>query len=126
MLFGPFGVRCTYITIILVVCCHAGNIMTISYIAGTTAGSVFAYVLDRIIHYEIGFSVSWAGSDYHKILAAGAAMVDPMDHFNSSYLQDIADSGNDTGSPPLQSTVARLGNLLLSAGINSTTTAFPG
>ncbi|XP_060880376.1 equilibrative nucleoside transporter 4 isoform X2 [Metopolophium dirhodum] len=104
----------------------AGNIMTISYIAGTTAGSVFAYVLDRIIHYEIGFSVSWSGSDYHKILAAGAAMVDPMDHFNSSYLQGIADSGNDTGSPPLQSTVARLGNLLLSAGINSTTTAFPG
>ncbi|VVC32686.1 Equilibrative nucleoside transporter,Major facilitator superfamily domain [Cinara cedri] len=30
----------------------AGNIMTISYIAGTTAGSLFAYVLDKIIHFE--------------------------------------------------------------------------
>lgn len=100
--------------------------MTISYIAGTTAGSLFAYVLDRIIHYEIGFSVSWAGSDYHKMLAAGAAVVDPMDHFNSSFLQVVGNPGNATGSPPLQSTVARLGNLLLTAGINSTTTAFPG
>jgi len=102
--------------------------MTISYIAGTTAGSVFAYVLDRFIHYEIGFSVSWSGSDYHKMLAAGASMVDSMEHFNSSILQDILDSGNDTGSPPLQSTVASIGNLLLSrsAGINSTTNAFPG
>jgi len=100
--------------------------MTISYIAGTTAGSVFAYVLDRIIHYEIGFSVSWSGNDYHKMLAAGSAMVDPMENFNSSILQDILDSGNDTGS--LQSTVASIGNLLLSrsADINSTTNAFPG
>ncbi|KAL4148451.1 hypothetical protein QTP88_002691 [Uroleucon formosanum] len=104
----------------------AGNIMTISYIAGTTAGSLFAYVLDRIIHYEIDFSVSWTGSDYHKMLAAGAAVVDPMYHFNSSFLQVVGDPGNATGSPPLQSTVARLGNLLLTAGINSTTTAFPG
>lgn len=100
--------------------------MTISYIAGTTAGSLFAYVLDRIIHYEIGFSVSWAGGDYHKMLAAGTTVVDPMDHFNSSVLQVVGDPGNDTASPPLQSTVARLGNLLLTAGINSTTTAFPG
>jgi len=100
--------------------------MTISYIAGTTAGSVFAYVLDRIIHYEMGFSVSWAGGDYHKILAAGAAMVvDPSDQFNTSI---VLDQANDTGLPPLQSTVASLGKLLLSAtsAINSTTTAIPG
>lgn len=30
----------------------AGNIMTLSYIGGTTVGSVFAYVLAVIIHYE--------------------------------------------------------------------------
>lgn len=35
--------------------------MTISYIAGTTAGSLFAYVLDKIIHYEY----DWTGDDEH-------------------------------------------------------------
>jgi len=103
--------------------------MTISYIAGTTAGSVFAYVLDRIIHYEMGFSASWAGDDYHKMLADGAVMVGPMDLFNRSHMQVTADPVNNSESSPVQSTVGRLGTLLLSAarGINiSTTTAFPG
>jgi len=102
--------------------------MTISYIAGTTAGSVFAYVLDRIIHYEMGFSASWAGDDYHKMLAAGAVMVGPMDMFNRSHVLITADPVNNTEASPLQSTVGHLGTLLLSAtqGMNSTTTAFPG
>ncbi|XP_025192759.1 equilibrative nucleoside transporter 4 [Melanaphis sacchari] len=104
----------------------AGNIMTISYIAGTTAGSIFAYVLDRIIHYEIGFSVSWAGADYHKtMMSAGAATMNTVDPFNFSHV--TADPVNHTGSSPLQMTIT-VGSLLLSAarGVNSTTTAFPG
>ncbi|XP_050058573.1 equilibrative nucleoside transporter 4 isoform X2 [Aphis gossypii] len=103
----------------------AGNIMTISYIAGTTAGSIFAYVLDRIIHYEIGFSVSWAGADYHKTMVTGIT-TNPIDLFNYSHV--TTDTINHTGSSPLQTTVT-LGTLLLTSAarsINSTTTAFPG
>ncbi|XP_060838761.1 equilibrative nucleoside transporter 4 isoform X1 [Rhopalosiphum padi] len=104
----------------------AGNIMTISYIAGTTAGSIFAYVLDRIIHYEIGFSVSLAGVDYHKTMVTGVTTVSPIELFNYSHV--TADPVNHTGSSPLQTTVT-LATLLLSSaarGINSTTTVFPG
>lgn len=119
----------------------AGNIMTISYIAGTTAGSVFAYVLDKIIHYDMGFPVGgWAGGEYHR--TPNAIMRGGFEIINKTVLQVVVDAANRTvatatASPALFQTSAasHLGALLLqtssssslSSHVNSTaTTAFPG
>ncbi|XP_050435902.1 equilibrative nucleoside transporter 4 isoform X2 [Adelges cooleyi] len=45
----------------------SGNIMTFSYIAGTTMGSIFAYLLDKILHYESDYPISVYNSEYHKM-----------------------------------------------------------
>ncbi|XP_050533038.1 equilibrative nucleoside transporter 4 isoform X2 [Daktulosphaira vitifoliae] len=45
----------------------AGNIMTLSYITGTTAGSIFAYILDKVIHMEIEYPFSINSINHHKI-----------------------------------------------------------
>lgn len=112
--------------------------MTISYIAGTTAGSIFAYVLDKIIHYDMGFPISWAGGEYHRtpnpIVRGGFEII------NQTVLQVVVDAANLTAaaaaattaaSPALLQTSAasHLGGLLLqsSSRVNYTaTTAFPG
>lgn len=89
----------------------AGNIMTISYIAGTTAGSVFAYVLDKIIHFRIGYPMSLAGGDFHNMMKINASAS------NGNFYGEEWDPSNVTRQQHLFS-FARLFNF------NSTT--FPG
>lgn len=92
--------------------------MTISYIAGTTAGSVFAYVLDRIIHYEVGWS---GGNEYHNTIVRGG-----FELINKSLLI-VHDPVNRTSStaaavsPALTTTAAAATATTLAAAAATTT-----
>lgn len=92
--------------------------MTISYIAGTTAGSVFAYVLDRIIHYEVG----WSGGEYHR--AENAIVRGGFELINKSLLTvlDPANHGSSTAAVSPAPTAAAATTLAAAAAAAATTT----
>lgn len=91
--------------------------MTISYIAGTTAGSMFAYILDKIIHYEIGYPISWIGGEYHQI--EDTIVYSDMEILNLNRINRSA----VTSTPVHPSVSSYLSTLLMqsSSHINSTT-----
>lgn len=94
--------------------------MTLSYIAGTTAGSMFAYVLDRMIHYEMDFPINATGGQQHHW--DGDAARTGFETFNKSVFA-VLDQVNRTVATPAHPS-AYLGTLLgqsSSPHINSTT-----
>lgn len=119
----PPNQQSTYNQPYLYHCCRTGNIMTISYIAGTTAGTVFAYVLEKIIHYEMVFPSGFGGGEYHSVegLEYGKYKT------NNSYFHPTFDVANLTwASSTKTSSDSYFISTIAPSHINATTTVFPG
>lgn len=99
--------------------------MTISYIAGTTAGTVFAYVLEKIIHYEMAFPSGFGGGEYHYVEDIGYGKYRTnRTNFHPTF--HVANLSWTTPSAET-STVSHFVSTIASSHINNATaTVFPG